>query len=161
MQSHFRDSALGYVVAATNRPLRNLGGIAFIVQSPAASPAALEQATKVFLDGQVSALDAMSEEAFSERKSGLVTLLTKRDENLAQRSRRYLADLNLDITSFDSLKQIADEVNSLTKTQMLASLGGLIDRFEKKRLIVYSTGRFEETPQTGRKLADVVTFKRR
>lgn len=154
------EQQLGYVVAATNRPLRNLGGIAFIVQSPAASPAALEQATKVFLEGQVSALDAMSEEAFSERKSGLVTLLTKRDENLAQRSRRYLADLNLDITSFDSLKQIADEVNSLTKTQMLASLGGLIDRFEKKRLIVYSLGRFEETPQTGRKLADVVTFKR-
>ncbi len=155
------EQQLGYVVAATNRPLRNLGGIAFIIQSPVASPAALEAATKSFLDAQVPALEAMSEEAFAEHKSGLVTLLTKRDENLAQRSQRYRADLNLDITSFDSRKQIADEVNSLSKTQMLTSLSGLIDRFENRRLVVYSTGKFEETPETGRKLADVVTFKRR
>ncbi|MCZ6853243.1 MAG: insulinase family protein, partial [Gammaproteobacteria bacterium] len=155
------EQQLGYVVAATNRPLRNLGGIAFIIQSPAASPAALEQATRTFLDAQIPALEAMSEETFSERKAGLVALLTKRDENLAQRSQRYLADLNLDITSFNSRKLIADEVSSLTKTEMLASLASLIDRFDKQRLIVYSTGRFEETPETGRKIADVVSFKRR
>ncbi|MCZ6641803.1 MAG: insulinase family protein [Gammaproteobacteria bacterium] len=155
------EQQLGYVVAAANRPLRDLGGIAFIVQSPVASPAALERATRLFLDTQVPALEAMSEETFSEHKAGLVTLLTKRDENLAQRSRRYLADLNLDINSFDSLKQIAVKVNSLTKTQMLTSLEGLIDRFEKQRVVIYSTGKFEETPDTGRKLDNVVAFKRR
>lgn len=155
------EQQLGYVVAATNRPLRNLGGIAFIIQSPTASPAGLEQATRTFLDAQIPALEALSEEAFAERKAGLITLLTKRDENLAQRSQRYLADLNLDITSFDSLQVIADEVKRLTKTQMLDSLRSLIDRFETQRLIVYSTGRFEETPETGREIVDVVSFKRR
>lgn len=155
------EQQLGYVVAATNRPLRNLGGIAFIIQSPAASPAALEQATRTFLDEQIPALEALSEEAFTEHKAGLISLLTKRDENLSQRSQRYLADLNLDITTFDSMKLIADEVNDLTKTQMLDSLAGLIDRFEKQRLIVYSTGRFEETPETGMEITDVVSFKRR
>ena len=155
------EQQLGYVVAATNRPLRNLGGIAFIIQSPAASPAALEKATSTFLDAQIPALEAMSEETFSEHKDGLVTLLTKRDENLAQRSQRYMADLNLDITSFDSLEQIANEVSGLTKSQMLASLQNLIERFETQRVIVYSTGKFEDTPETGRELADIVAFKRR
>ncbi|MEQ8859343.1 MAG: insulinase family protein [Pseudomonadales bacterium] len=150
---------LGYVVAMTNQTLRDTGSLAFIVQSPVASAAELERATQAFLTAQVDAVRAMPDAAFESYKLGLITRLTERDKNLAERGRRLWNDLDLGITSFDSRQQVAEAVEALTRPQMVEFLSAAAASFESRRLAVYSDGQFTESPSVGEPLRSVEQFK--
>jgi len=149
------EQQLGYVVALTNRTLQDRGGLVFIIQSPVASPAALEDATRRFVDQQVDALPELSEASFEQYKSGLIHQLTEKDKNLNERTNRYLADLDVDETAFDSQARIADIVEGLTLTDMQAYYDELKRKLSERRLLIYSLGQFEDAPTGGVRLESI------
>ncbi len=153
------EQQLGYVVALANQTLRDRAGLAFIVQSPVASAAALEQATQAFLQQQLDILAGMPDEAFESYEQGLITRLTERDKNLHERGERLWSNLDLGVTTFDLRQQIARAVAGLSKSDMLDFLTRTAARFETDRLLVYSKGRFDEAPTQGEPLVNVQEFK--
>lgn len=150
---------LGYVVAALERAIWHRSGIGFVVQSPVASPAALEQAVLSFLDGRVPALEAMPAADFAAHKAGLISDLTEKDANLGDRTNRLWNELRLGFTGFDYNRQLADQVASLTQPAMLAFLRELRDKASSERLLIYSLGKFSEAPSTGQLVQDATWFK--
>jgi len=154
------EQQLGYVVTVAQKTLRDRAGLAFIVQSPVASPAALDRATADFMTARLEAIEAMSEEAFAEYRDGLVARLSERDKNLNERSRRLWADLELGITSFDSREQLVAAVRQLDRPAMQRYLAELASRLGRERLLAFSRGRFDEVPRRGLLIDSIASFKR-
>ena len=94
------DQQLGYVVSAGIRRMDTQSGNLFLVQS-SADVAHIENAVMVFLEQYIAQWDAMLEGAFGEG-AGLITRLTEKDKNLAQRSQRYWRSLSEENLAFDS-----------------------------------------------------------
>lgn len=153
------EQQLGYVVAVANQTLRDRAGLAFIVQSPVASAARLEQATREFLAEQIEVVSAMPEATFANYRKGLISTLLEKDENLAERGRRLWANLDLGVTTFDLHEQLADAVASLTKARIVEYLTGALERFDDDRLLVFSNGHFDEVPSGGEALSSIREFK--
>ena len=153
------EQQLGYAVFARATPFRDQGGLTFIVQSPVASPAALEEAILSFLDARPNAVRNLSEEAFSQFKAGLISDLTEREKNLNQRSRRLWRDLDLGYVNFDANQQLADAVAELSQAAMADFMDGLRQRARSQRLIIYSMGKFEEPPAQGELIEDLTWLK--
>ncbi len=148
------DQQLGYVVTMTNRTLRDRGALVFIIQSPVASPADLEAATLAFMETELPKVAALDDAAFEQFKAGLVSRLTERAKNLRERSARYLADLDAEVTTFDSQERIAAIVSTLTLEDVTAYLTETMGRLEDARLLIYNRGRFDTVPTLGRQLDD-------
>ncbi len=146
------DQQLGYVVSMNNRTVRDRGGLVFVIQSPVASPAALEAATLEFMVAQPPLVAAMDAQTFEHHKAGLISRLTEQPKNLRERTARYLADLEADVTTFDSQAQIADIVATLTLDDVMAYLNETVERLTDARLLVYSLGRFDDAPTNGRRI---------
>ena len=87
------------------------------------------------------------------RPSELVARLTEQPKNLGDRTFRYLADLEEGVTTFDSQQRIADIVAGLTLQDVVAYLEQTTMRLGDARLLIFSTGRFDEAPEHGRPLA--------
>ena len=153
------EQQLGYAVFARDTPFRDQGGLSFIVQSPVASPAALEQAILTFLDARPNALRNLSDEAFAQFKAGLISDLTERDKNLRQRSQRLWRDLDLGYTNFDSNEQLADAVGDLSRAAMVDFMEKLKQRAHRQRLIIYSMGKFTEPPVQGELIENLTWLK--
>ena len=153
------EQQLGYVVSMGNRTIRNRGGLVFIIQSPVASPAALEAATVAFIREQLPLISSMDQAAFEQFKVGLISQLTEKAKNLRERSARYLADLEADVTSFDSQQQIADVVATLTREDVAGYLELTVQRLTDARVLIYNLGKFDESPSSGKSLSGRGAFK--
>jgi insulysin len=136
------EQQLGYVVSAVNTQLRDRGGISFVIQSPVAGPDILRDRTLAFMTAQELVLSEMTEEEFGANKGGLITKITQRDKNLSQRSRRYWAELDLGVASFDSRMQLAKAVSDLDKDDMQAFLKEVNSKLGNQYMMVYSEGQF-------------------
>ena len=153
------EQQLGYAVFAQATPFRDQGGLSFIVQSPVASPAALEEAILTFLDARPDAVRSLSDEAFTQHKASLVSDLTERDKNLNQRSQRLWRDLDLGYTNFDANQQLADAVADLNKAAMVNFMEALRQRARSHRLIIYNMGKFRAPPTQGALIEDLTWLK--
>jgi secreted Zn-dependent insulinase-like peptidase len=138
------DQQLGYVVSAGIRRMDTQSGNLFLVQSPSAGVAHIENAVMVFLEQYIAQWDALPKEAFEQQKAGLITRLMEKDKNLAQRSQRYWRSLSEENFAFDSNRQIADQVSGLNKQDMKAFLEDLYQRVQKQRLLIFSVGAIPE-----------------
>jgi secreted Zn-dependent insulinase-like peptidase len=107
---------------------------------------------------QLPLLETMSPDAFEAQKLGLITRLTERDKNLRERTSRYLADLDVDETGFDSQARIADIVATLTLKDMRRFYGEVLSKLAERRVLIYSMGRFEDAPD-GVPLEDASALK--
>ena len=134
------EQQLGYVVSAGIRRMDTQSGNLFLVQSPRADVAYLEQATITFLKSYVANWDELGEADFEQQKNGLIARLTEKDKNLAQRSQRYWRSLAEENYSFDSNQRIADIVAGLSKADMGAFMEDLLQRIQHRRLKIYSAG---------------------
>ncbi|MDA1074794.1 MAG: insulinase family protein [Proteobacteria bacterium] len=152
---------LGYVVAATHRTYRDQGGIAFIIQSPVASPLALEAATKTFAQGQIAAIEAMSAADFEGARQGLISQLTEKEKNLDSRTQRLWNEIDQNAVNFDTREQTAGAVGNLTQADMVAFIKTLVHKLNTQRLIVYNMGKFEDAPEAGDPIESVEAFKQR
>ena len=137
------DQQLGYVVSAGIRRMDTQSGNLFLVQSPSAGVAHIENAVIEFLQDYLAQWDAMTEAAFEQQKAGLMTRLLEKDKNLNQRSRRYWQNLAEENYRFDTNQQIAGLVNALTKAEMKAFLEDVTERVVNRRLLIFSDGAFK------------------
>ncbi len=154
------EQQLGYVVDMSARSIRRRGAITFLIQSPVASPAQLEAATRQFVADQVAALQAMPTEKFAASRAGLIARLTEQDSNLGQRSRRYWSDIERGVNSLDSRERIAEAVRDLNVADMVTYLQDLEQKLEGKRLLIYHDGKFPPSPLGGRAIESVEAFKK-
>ena len=150
---------LGYVVSAGARRLDKRGGNIFLVQSPVASALAVEAATQEFVQQYIDDWPNLSNAEFEQQKSGLISSLTESDKNLAERSQRYWQDIYDEHYTLDSRKQIADEVASLSKEDMLAFFKDLQQRVNERSVLIYSKGKFDDVPTTGALLGTATALK--
>ena len=153
------EQQLGYAVFAQNTLFRDQGGLSFVVQSPVASPAALEQAILTFLDARPNALRGVSDEAFAQHKASLISDLNERDKNLPQRSERLWRDLSLGYLNFDANRRLADAVADLSKPTMVDFLEKLRQRARRHRLVIYNMGKFTDPPAQGELIEDLTWLK--
>ena len=150
---------LGYAVAAIRMDFEGRGGIAFVVQSPVASPAEIEQVMLAYLDSQADELATLPEADFAGHKASLISNLTERDQNLYARTSRLWRDLNRGFTNFDRNQQLADQVAGLDQAAMTEFVRRLAAKAHNQRLIVYNLGKFTEAPSSGQLLEDPSFFK--
>lgn len=150
---------LGYVVGTVWLDNEGRGGIAFVVQSPVASPAQIEQAVFAYLDGQADKLAAMPKAAFAGHKASVISNLTERDKNLYDRTYRLWGNLNRGFTNFDRNQQLADQMANLDQAAMTEFVRQLAAKARNQRLAVYNLGKFTEAPSNGQLVADPSFFK--
>lgn len=146
------EQQLGYVVSISNRPVVKRGGITFIVQSPVKGAAGLEQATKDFMQRFNATWPQTTDTAFDQYKSGLINRLLQKPKNLGEQSQRYWSDLMDGYLSFDSRQQVAEIVAGLSRETMTAYFKNVAQRLEERRLLIYTDGKFSDTPAAGQLL---------
>ncbi len=152
------EQQLGYAVVVTPSVLRRTPGMSFVVQSPVAGPDKLLDATHSFLTHFRGELVAMPNEEFDAYKQGLISRLREQDKNLIDRSQRYWSDLDVGFTTFDSRDQIATQIEQIDQASQLAFYDQLLDVEQHQRLVIYSRGKFEDTPP-GTAITDVGAFR--
>ncbi|MEH6650252.1 MAG: insulinase family protein [Motiliproteus sp.] len=126
----------GYVVFATPMPIQQHPALAFIVQSPSASPDTLMTDIDSFLSSAQILIESLDETQLETFKQGLVTELMKKEQKLNQRSNRYWQEIDQQLYDFDSREQLVEEINAVTKQQLLDTFSSLPQR----KLLVRSTG---------------------
>ena len=150
------EQQLGYVVAVSNRPIVKRAGISFLIQSPVVSSAELERRTTTFLDEFIESWADMEVAEFEQQKAGLINKLTQKPKNLSERSGIYWQDLVDEVLTFDSREQVAAEVESLTPDDMRAFLERLQAKLSGERFLIYTRGKFDETPDRGKLLSTAI-----
>ena len=121
------EQQLGYVVAAVPWEKERLPGLLFLVQSSAAPAEEVERRIHAFVSGMGKRLSAMSEREFETFRAGLVAKLRKKDQNLLERTLRYLDNLERERYTFDYRRRLAEEVERLDREELL--------RFYRQRLL--------------------------
>ncbi|MEM9620317.1 MAG: insulinase family protein [Pseudomonadota bacterium] len=150
------EQQLGYVVSVSNRPIAERGGVSFIVQSPVMSAAGLVNATRLFLDNYIQAWPDLDPDELEQQKLGLINRLTQTPKNLNEQTGYYWQDLRRGHLSFDSRQQVADLVQQLSHEDMTAYFAQLQEKFDQRRLLVFTQGKFADVPQQGKLLSSVV-----
>ncbi len=134
------DKQLGYIVYATALPLLEVPGIAFVVESPTADPAALQRNVERFLSGYADTVAQMSSTEFENHKQGLLTLLLQEDKTLRERSDRYWHEIDQQSYAFDSREQLAEAVGSITQARFVEFYRAFLLQATRRRLIVSNNG---------------------
>ena len=106
---------VGYVVFANAMPLREVPGLAFVVQSPATGPEAIHRLVGDFLDRFGVALRDMPPEVFARHRTALLGALLEAETRLDERSERYWSAIARGHYEFDRRERLADEVRALTR----------------------------------------------
>ena len=150
------EQQLGYVVSANNQPVVRRAGITFVVQSPAQGAAYLENATIEFMDRFITLFGEMTPEEFSQHKAGLIARLLEAPKNLGERSQLYWRDIGDDHLTFDSRQQMAALVEALDQETMMTFFRSVQSGLTGNRLLVYSSGQFEDEPERGHVLASPI-----
>jgi len=110
---------MGYVVFATPYTLLEVPALAFIVQSPSHSAEQIHEATVDFLQRFTDTLAQLPEAEFAKHQEAVITRLMESDKTLEQRSDRYWTEIDVENNSFDSMEQVAAEVEKMTPESLL------------------------------------------
>lgn len=129
---------LGYVVFATPLPLLEVPGLALIVQSPSAIPSEILAESERFLNAYANTFANMSDTELAEHKQGLINRLNEKPKNLSEAAERIWKDIDINNTQFDTLSRIAEEVNTITRTELEQLLQQMLTR--KNSVLVQNTG---------------------
>ena len=101
---------LGYVAFARNLAFREVGGLAFVIESPTASVPELHAETEAFLQRAEARLSAMAPDRFARHVEALRREWSQPPHNLHDLSNRYWADI---LSRDYALDHLADEVAAL------------------------------------------------
>lgn len=155
------EQQLGYVVSAGAWVRVNTPGVFFVVQSPVASPAALEAATLAFLASFGERLEDMSSVEFDSEREGLLTRLLERDQNLNSRGGRMWRDLQDHVLDFDSRERLAEALRELDLDSFRNFYRTFLALSETQVATLWAAGRFagEGAAPSGEAVEDVEAFK--
>jgi insulysin len=134
------EKELGYIVFASPMSILERPGIAFVVQSPIADPAALQNHIEAFLDEYGSRIAELDQATFEQHKAALLGNLLEADTKLDDRTDRYWNELDRGHYKFDLRENIAAAIKNVTLADLKASYERLLRGGESKRLIVRAAG---------------------
>jgi len=140
------EQQLGYIVFATPFPQQTIPGLAFIVQSPEASPQAILDSSLSFFSNFEQQLGSMSEEEFNSYRQGLSTLLLEKPKNMAEKVARFWRDIEVQRYSFDTNEAIAAEVKTLSQDEVRALYQNAILERGKPWLLLTQGGAVQDWP---------------
>lgn len=110
---------LGYVVFSTPLTLLEVPALAFVIQSPNATPEQLKEATWNFLKQAGEQLKALPDEAYEQHRQSLMANLLQQPNTLTEKSERFWLNIDEKNYRFDTLERIAMEVATLSKAELI------------------------------------------
>ena len=110
---------LGYIVYATPFEMLETPALGFVVQSPSATRAEIDQAVQEFSNSFEETLSALTAERLEREKQAVISKLLEKDRQLSEISSRYWREIDRDMESFDSREQLADAVRGVSKAALL------------------------------------------
>jgi secreted Zn-dependent insulinase-like peptidase len=134
------EKELGYIVFASPMSILERPGIAFVVQSPIADPAALQQHIENFIDEYGEQIAALDQSTFDQHKRAVLNSLMEADSTLDERTGRYWNELDRGHYDFDVREKLAAALNDVNLAELKASYQELLRGDEAKRLIVRAAG---------------------
>ncbi|MCD8522070.1 MAG: insulinase family protein [Saccharospirillaceae bacterium] len=140
------EQQLGYIVFATPFPQQTIPGLAFIVQSPEASPQTILDSSLKFFSDFEQQLGSMSEEEFNSYRQGLSTLLLEKPKNMAEKVARFWRDIEVLRYSFNTNEAIAAEVQTLSRDEIRALYQNAILERGKPWLMITQGGAVQDWP---------------
>lgn len=113
------EKQLGYVVAAVLRPVQQLEGIGFLIQSPNATPSALVKEINQYLDeAQSDFLDDLE-----SNKRALVSRLREPAQSMSDQASRFWESIKFEDWSFNRRERIASAVEMTTQESLKTFYG--------------------------------------
>jgi len=133
------EKQLGYVVFASPYPILEVPGLAFIIQSPNASPATIYDEIHQFLNAQKTTIANMAESDFDRHKKAVISRLEEKETNIAQRSNRYWSEIDKKNYQFNSKQMLIDAVTNLALEDFKAFYSARVDATGSS-LLVFNEG---------------------
>ena len=115
------EQQLGYIVALTSLPLKEVNSAVFLVQSPSASLSEVTKSIEQFLSQMIEQLSD-----FDLHKKAVIQQLLEPPKNSAEQSSFYWGRMLADDYEFDDLQLAADYLSNLTQTQFTEKLKVLL-----------------------------------
>lgn len=105
---------LGYIVSASSYEMLEVPALGFMVQSPSANMATIDEAATRFFADFSKTLDNFSKEDVEREKQAVLSQLLAQDRRLGEVSERYWREIDREQYAFDSREKLADAIRSLT-----------------------------------------------
>ena len=131
---------LGYVAFAHDMPFRDVGGLALVIESPAAEVAELDGEVDAFLERAGERLSAMDAERFERHRQALKKTWSQPPHNLRDASERYWADILSRDYALDHFDDEIAALDALTQAEWLAFFRRHLLSDARRALSVYSGG---------------------
>jgi secreted Zn-dependent insulinase-like peptidase len=109
-------------------------GLAFVVQSPNASPEKINLSNERFLDFVSQKLNKMTTQDLTKFKQSLTSRYETQERNIYQRSSRFWQELNTQVYNFDQQQQLIKALNKIEIKNLTQAWQGMI----KKRVMISS-----------------------
>jgi len=129
---------MGYIVYATPFEMLETPALGFVVQSPSASPAEIDQAVQEFSNSFEETLSALTAERLDREKQAVISKLLERDRQLGEISSRYWREIDRGMDTFDSRQQLANAIKQVGKPQLLETFKKAV--LERKQALEVVTG---------------------
>ncbi|SIS99133.1 insulinase family protein [Neptunomonas antarctica] len=130
------EQQLGYIVFATPMPLRQLPGLALVVQSPTASPEKIQNSMQDFLTSFSQQLSTLNDIQIDQFKSSVNARINAQERQLQERTNRFWQEIDQDETNFDSQQQLTKAINQLTRQDLIMNFGALL----RRQMVLQSSG---------------------
>jgi secreted Zn-dependent insulinase-like peptidase len=108
------EKELGYVVFANAMPILDTPGVVFIVQSPVADAATLQQEVQGFVTAFTDVVTQMDEAAFEQHKRALIARVLEEERQLGERSDRFWHEIDRANFDFDTREGLVQAIRDTT-----------------------------------------------
>lgn len=153
---------LGYVVNASSFNLNELGGLAFIVQSPIQNTDELLKRTQTFIQAFQQRLQQLPAAELDRFKQGLVAELRQKPLNATELADEIWDSLNTGL-ELERKERLAEQINGLSLADLQQGLAELLD-LKSGQLVIRVTGQNSKlaapvTRPAAESLTDPIKFK--
>lgn len=140
------EQQLGYIVSSGVYPVIDVPGWFFIVQSPVASAAQLQQRVGAFLQVQQEVLAGLDQASFEQHRETLKKRLLEQPQNLYEQAGEYWDEITNNNYNFDTDKQLVDALDELSLESWKVKLNKALFLAPDNQLWIYSQGKFAPKP---------------
>jgi secreted Zn-dependent insulinase-like peptidase len=144
------EKQLGYIVFASPMTLFEVPGIALVVQSPVASPAALAEYMGAFLRKFHATMQNMESGEYSRHQAALVGNILEEETRLQERTNRYWDELDREHYEFDLRERLAAAVKSVTREQLESFYRQYLLNESRRQITLYAFGEMKNESAPGR-----------
>lgn len=133
---------LGYIVYATPFEILETPALGFVVQSPKATQAQIDQAVREFSAQFEARLASMDQASLDREKQAVISKLLERDRQLGDISGRYWREIDRAATDFDSRERLAEAVQAVKKDALLETFREAV--LNRERTLRVVTGQSDQ-----------------